>query len=188
MRSLRQRSVVGGEEDVVAHRAQQVLDVEKYMQWMAVNALLKNPDTLDELFLYEVRGKDSGPAPLRIMAWDYDDLFVTEPKPDSVPATLLFSGQDRFDFSIKRHPQLYEAYRKTMRRLLSDQLTIEKVIGLLRQTQALRDGLDDGLPEEDQKTAQAERAEFVKKSEDILRKRHAELLKALDAADPSTPR
>ena len=53
----------------------QLIDLYAYLTWSGVNSILRNSDTVDELFLYEVREDQNRPGRLRSMAWDYDEIM-----------------------------------------------------------------------------------------------------------------
>jgi hypothetical protein len=69
-----------------------------------------------------------------------------------------------------------------MSRLIENELNPRRLIPMLRQTQAMRDELDDGLPPDVQQQARARRAELVDQYEAALLRRHAELRAALGPA------
>lgn len=52
---------------------EQVLDLDSYLRWLALNSLLRNGDYSDELFL--VGASKNGAPYFKILPWDYDDLF-----------------------------------------------------------------------------------------------------------------
>jgi len=155
------------------------LDLEVYFSWLGINSLLMNEDSLDGLFLYEVRGEHTRPQPLHIMGWDYDRIMAAKPKKDSVEDTLMFSAKDAIDFNIFRHSEMYTRYRKSLFELLSKRLSSERLVTKLRKIHEMRKRLDDGLPPDDQALRSQARAVAVAEIETRLRDRHAELLNLL---------
>ncbi len=162
---------------------ERVIDLEAYVTWLATNSILKNADTVDELFLFEVRKDRSQPEPLRIMAWDYDEILQGRHTTKMFPDPLMFARRTTaLDDLIKSDPKLYGRYRSTLRRLLTRDLTIERLVEELREVQALRDGLDDGLAPEVQDEKRRQRKATVDKFESDLRERHATLLERLESS------
>jgi hypothetical protein len=162
------------EDPVAAY--QQRIDLDAYMRWTAFNALVVNYDTIDELFLYEVREERERPVPLRVMAWDYDDIYFDGEKDDAVDDPLMHSALGDFDAAIVREPELYERYRAVMREMLVEQLPVDHMIEYAKAMQAKRDGLDDGRPEEVQAEARQARRRLVREFLEDIETRHAELL------------
>lgn len=174
-----QRVVREGAEDTVA-ALEEVIDLKAYLTWMAVNSILKNDDTDDELFLFEVRKDRHKPQPLRLMAWDYDEIYQEHPAEHKYTDPLLFATwPTQLDLLIRKDPALYERFRKSMQRLLTTDLTIEHMVERLREVQELRDGLDDGLGPAVQEESRRLRAVEVDRFEQAMRERHATLLERM---------
>jgi hypothetical protein len=56
------------------------LDLDQYLRWLAFNSLVRNGDYLDEVFFYQEHDSLGRPEPLRLVAWDYDDVFHRWPQ------------------------------------------------------------------------------------------------------------
>lgn len=152
-----------------------VLDLDQYFTWLGVHVILRNPDHLDELFLYEVRANRAVPTPLEVMAWDPDAMLGAFPKKGAARDPLLFSALGTIDSRIKETPALYARYRAVLRGLLEERLPLERLEEILDSVAALRDGLDDGRPAEEQETRRKERRVMVERMRSLIRLRHARL-------------
>ncbi|MCA8973102.1 MAG: CotH kinase family protein, partial [Planctomycetes bacterium] len=73
-----------GDADERAARFARLVDVEALCGWVAFNSLVRNADSVDELFLFEVRRTDDELGRLGLMGWDYDDLMSPAAHPDFV--------------------------------------------------------------------------------------------------------
>jgi len=97
-----------------------LLDLEKYMKWLAFNYFIKNGDYTDEVFFF------INPEDYRfdIIAWDYDDIFASAPhegretKQNKIGDKYLFSSEDRLDQVIANDPYLYELYLRQLNEVL----------------------------------------------------------------------
>ena len=152
------------------------LDLDDYFTWLAACSVLMNPDVADELYLFEVRKDRARPAPLRVLAWDFDDM-AGKPGPGAVGDRLIFSCKYPLDLRVRESERLYGRYRQTLRHLLTDELAIDRLVAALHEVGELRDGLDDGRGQAVQAEARRLRAEAVAEIERKLRARHAELLR-----------
>ncbi len=161
------------------------IDLDAYFRYLAANTILLNEDMQAELFFYERRADVSHPDPLRLMAWDLEDIGSAEGKPDAVADPLIFSGRDRMDFHAHEQPRLRARYREVLAELLHEVLTPEYISSLLHTVRMLRDGLDDGLPESVQAEARRARATYAAELEERLLARHAELVGLLASATES---
>jgi hypothetical protein len=155
------------------------IDLDAYFRYLAVNTILLNQDMQAELFFYERRADSSRPDPLRLMAWDLEDIGSAAPKPDAVADRLIFSGQDRMDFHTHEKPRLRARYREVLAGLLHEELTPAVISSMLHSVRMLRDSLDDGLPESVQLQARRARAGFAAELEELLLARHAKLVRLL---------
>jgi hypothetical protein len=127
----------------------EALDLDQYMTWLGFNSLVQNSDFLDELFLYEVPADPSSRAPLRICAWDYDDIMKPPGHPKQVLVdSLLYACESDIDRSIRDDPELYARFRDRLRQLLEDTLTEAHLTATLDDVQRTLQSIDDGLPSE----------------------------------------
>jgi spore coat protein CotH len=163
-----------GAADTAAELAQ-ALDETSYFRWLAVNALLRNADSLDELFLYERRGDGGSPAPLRVLAWDYDDIIDSELKPGALSDPLLYGSLDPLEHRVATDRELYTRYRRFLKVILANELSLGRVERVVLEMQALRDSLDDGSPAENQRRARKRRAAYVDEMLATIRESHRQL-------------
>ena len=91
------------------------MHVEDYMRWLAFNYIIKCGDYSDELYFYV----DPETKRLRIIPWDYDDIFMIHPhegikerNSKISPSSLVFSSEDKLDVKIANDPFLYAQYVK----------------------------------------------------------------------------
>jgi spore coat protein H len=99
------------------------MDFEQYATWLGFNYFVKNGDYADELYHYI----DPGSLKYKIIPWDYDDIFSTQPhegwklrKERLDPSLLIFSSEDPLDIKIAMDPFLYEKYQETLQGLLNE--------------------------------------------------------------------
>lgn len=92
-----------------------VMHLEDYMRWVAFNYIIKCGDYSDELYFYV----DPETKKLRIIPWDYDDIFMTHPhegikerNSKMAASALIFSAEDKLDVKIANDPYLYAQYVK----------------------------------------------------------------------------
>ncbi len=157
-------------------KLERALDLDAYLTYLAANSVLLNADTGAELFFYERRNDPNRPAPLRPMAWDLDDIGSRRAKPGSLDDPLIFSSRDPFDRLIHQDPSLRARYTTILVHLLREQLTESYLREALTGALRMRDALDDGLPEAEQRAAQTKRAAFAKRLEQRLLERRRVLL------------
>jgi spore coat protein H len=107
----------------------EVMDLQDYMRWLAFNFIIKCGDYSDELYFYS----DPGSKRLKIVPWDYDDIFMTHPhegieeRNKKMDATaLIFSSEDKLDVKIANDPYLYEKYTQHLASVLNE-LSSEKI-------------------------------------------------------------
>jgi hypothetical protein len=158
----------------------EILDVDQFLTWIAVNSAICNRDSTDELFLFETRNDSEQPGRLRIMAWDYDDILFYKQPADRLSNPLMFAYEDGHERHVASDQAFNTRYRSILTRLLGAELSEEKLVRRLRDAQALRDSLDADDPSPAAaETARAARAAYVKTAEQVLRDRHAHLTAAL---------
>jgi len=102
-----------GEE--LYNKLNEVMHLEDYMRWLAFNYIIKCGDYSDELYFYV----DPETKRLRIVPWDYDDIFMSHPhegikeRNSRMPTSaLIFSSEDKLDVKIANDPYLYSQYYK----------------------------------------------------------------------------
>ena len=88
------------------------MDLDQYMKWLAFNFLTRNSDYTDEIYMYI----DPADNRLRIIPWDYDDVFSEQPHEGNttrrkVPGGKFnFSSEDRLDRVTITDEYLYTEY------------------------------------------------------------------------------
>ncbi len=109
-----------------------LIDIEQYMQKMAIDYILANGDYTDEVYLYGSNNRESG-GRFRIIPWDYDDVFNDKPHEigsgwgigtlfgdrsyasvqeviDEIGENPIYSIEDDLDYTIARDSFLYSKY------------------------------------------------------------------------------
>ena len=110
----------------------QRVDLEQYFRKMGLDYLLQNGDYTDEVYFYALVEQDQ--VRFRIIPWDYDDLFSTNPHEvgrnwgtghlfgdryyptrqdilNEIGTRLIFSIEDDLDYIIAMDPYLYRRYQ-----------------------------------------------------------------------------
>lgn len=182
LRRLRTLVEDSGTSDSAARLAA-ALDQSSYFRWLGVNALLKNADSLDEMFVYERRAAGASTAPLQVMGWDYDDIIDSELKPGALSDPLLYGSLDPLEHWVAADPGLRLRYRRSLNALLMDELSLGRIEQIVLDMQSLRDRLDDGSDPLEQRRARKRRAAYVEEMLANIRKNHRSLSKL--SADPS---
>ncbi|HEX6890938.1 MAG TPA: CotH kinase family protein [Chryseolinea sp.] len=111
----------------------EVMHLDDYMRWLAFNFIIKCGDYSDELYFYV----DPQSKRLKIIPWDYDDIFMLHPhegikernlKLD--PSSLIFSSEDKLDVKIATDSYLYDQYLKHFSAVVEElsMARIEKVL------------------------------------------------------------
>lgn len=106
----------------------QWIDLEMYMKWLAFNYYLYNGDYTDEIYFYPIPGSGR----FRIIPWDYDDVFASQPhegsitKLNAIGHKLLYSSEDKLDMKIASDPFLYDRYLNNLHQIMKS-LTPNKI-------------------------------------------------------------
>lgn len=161
-----------------------LVDLERYMTWLGFNSLVKNGDFADEVFFYQTADPQAPRTgePLRLVAWDYDDVFHPPGHPKKARGdSLLYACETHLDYRILRDPPLHARYAATLRQLLGTTLTPACMRSTLAAVHATLDSIDTGEAPAAQATARAARAEEIRRFERDLLARHVELVRALDS-------
>ncbi|MFD2201703.1 CotH kinase family protein [Shivajiella indica] len=96
------------------------IDLENYMRWLAFNYFVHNGDYADEVFFYA----DPKSGKLRIIPWDYDDIFAKAPHEGKevtdriLSGKLIFSSEDALDVKIATDEFLYAKYLQVFKEVL----------------------------------------------------------------------
>jgi len=133
----------------------QRIDLDQYFRKMALDYLLKNGDSTDEVYFYD---RDEGEhIVFGVIPWDYDDIFSTQPHEvgrewaigkvfgarryqshrdvlDQIRDKLIYSIEDDLDYIIATDSVLYARYMAAVRSLLLE-LGNEDVLEVMEQTQ-----------------------------------------------------
>ena len=138
-----------GEE--LYNRLSNYLDVEEYLQKIALDYLLMNGDYTDELYLY--LKEKNGRQVYGVLPWDYDDIFSELPHEigrdwavgklfgvrqymsiedvqNDVGSKMLFSIEDDLDYKIASDNYLYPLYIQQLSDLMTtlDEATLTLII------------------------------------------------------------
>jgi spore coat protein H len=107
----------------------EILHVDDYLRWLALNYIIKNGDYSDELYFYI----DSDTKRFKIIPWDYDDVFQQGPhegmevwRSKMDPNSLIFSSEDELDVAIAHDPFLYEKYKQHLTEVIKE-FSVQKV-------------------------------------------------------------
>lgn len=156
-----------------------VIDIEAYMRWMAVNSILQNFDYLDEPYFFEVRTDRERSNPLRLMAWDLDDIAYEVQKTGHLEDPHFYSALDRLDFAIHRNAELFARYKAILAQMLVE-LPIERIERYMNEALEFRLTLDDGRTAEVQAAFARDARRISQEHLAILTKRHAFLSALLE--------
>lgn len=123
-------------DDELADYLAERMDIDQYLRWVAINSLLQNADTLDEVLFISTESIDAGGRPsdyFRLMAWDPEDIQgacapVLEPFQD--PHGLVFCQEAAFERDILARPGIYARYVSILKELLQE-LTPERYRAVL---------------------------------------------------------
>lgn len=97
------------------------LDLDLYMKWLAFNFFVRNGDYTDEVYFY----LDPSARKFKIIPWDYDDIFFSEPHEgyqttsELTKNKYIFSAEDLLDQRIASDPYLYKIYLGQLVELLN---------------------------------------------------------------------
>jgi len=98
----------------------ELIDIPMYCRWLAVNAILRNGDYLDEVFFY----KQNGSERYLVAGWDYDDIFKPPHGNNDFETSLIYCNEDPLDEAIGNDSILYDIflneYEKLVTNVLSD--------------------------------------------------------------------
>ncbi len=122
----------------------QQMDIDAYMRWMAMNSLLLNGDTADEVYFYVDPEKyQAGQIYFKISPWDFDDMFkgyhssaINNRIFKNNPNQIIFNFEDRLDLKISEDPVLLEKFKSVMKEVITGALSQEKTDELLESIRA----------------------------------------------------
>jgi len=98
------------------------LNLNKYMQWMAMNYFLCNSDYTDEIFFFSNTINNS--TYFDIIPWDYDDILSIPPHEGwdhrhvKIGNKLIYSVEDSLDLKIAVDEYLYSKYLSNLTYLM----------------------------------------------------------------------
>lgn len=144
---IKANQLISPEEKRKAYEA--CIDLEQYMAWLTFNSLVEYPDSLDELFLYQVKDEAGNRSLMKITGWDYDQLFHPPARPENVVRSPLFSGaESHLAHFIASHPKLLSRYTQKMEQLLRELFTEQNIIAKLTQAKVALEQVSKQLPVE----------------------------------------
>jgi hypothetical protein len=156
------------------------LDLDQYLRWLAFNSLVRNGDYLDEVFFYQEHDSLGRPEPLRLVAWDYDDVFHPPGHKRAFSDSLLYSCEADIDSRIQSDPVLRARYAASLRQLLTAQLTEEHLVATLADIRRTVNGFDTGESAAVQTANRDERDAAMAVFQRQLLERRRVLLRRLD--------
>lgn len=164
-----------------ARRAfEQLLNLDQYCTLLAFNSLVKNRDSSDEIFFYELRASGSGSGVMNLTAWDFDDIMrPPKGRREAIDDDLLYAAESDLDKAIKSDDALYERFRSTFARLIEEEWTEAHLMETLDRVHVMLDGIDAGFDEETAKAKLAERDAMIAEFRRLLLARRAELVEIL---------
>ncbi len=115
------------------------LDINQYFRKMGLDYLLQNGDYTDEVYFYAMIRQNQ--IRYKIIPWDYDDIFSTNPHEvgrswgpgtlfgerkydshqdvlDEIGQKMIFSIEDDLDYAIAMDPFLYARFEETLVELM----------------------------------------------------------------------
>jgi hypothetical protein len=185
LRLVRALEELRGEE--LTAELRRLIDLDAYLRWLAFNSFVRNADSVDEVFLFQVPVPGRPHGLLRVMGWDYDDLRARRPAhPDRVLRDpLLFGAEDELDRAVQDDPVLYRRFEQIYRRMLEENLTPEHLSEVLARVERELAPVDLGWPAGRQKHFRARRARAIRDFELWLLERRAALLDFLPPGEGS---
>ncbi len=187
------------DEDLPQH-LRELMDMDHYFQWMAINSILENADTLDECFFVSTESMDASGLPtdyFRMMSWDPEDIQGVCPSGNlhRNDFDLTFCQESTIERKIINHPQLFRAYVDILRQVLGE-ITPEKYQALLDQIRSElfplleRDGVARAMqiPEtEDAQSLQRKILEAMEQSMEKFEARRSALEDGIQEYDAVAP-
>lgn len=117
-----------------------LMDVDRYLRWLAFNTFVRNGDTIDEAMFFA--SMEKGTLFFRHMGWDADDLFSACHHYSKYaledPYGLIYCAEGNLDHALLRSPALYARYVDHLEALLLHALPDELLAATMLQ---LRDEL-----------------------------------------------
>jgi hypothetical protein len=175
-KSLNQLRALNREDQVdnALEAYSQVIDIEQYFRWLAINSILQNHDYLDEPFFFERRTDKQTSQPLQLMAWDYDDVAMDVQKSGHVEDPHFWSALDKTDFAIHRNPELFARYKTALANMLVE-MPAARIEKYMRDALDHRLTLDDGRSPAKQAAYKKQAKEIFQEHLQLLKERHAYL-------------
>lgn len=111
------------------------MDIDRYIEFLALNSILMNGDSADEVFFYAVPKKEGKTPYFEVMAWDLDSLFE---KPHWFPqnsliwrgrikSTLFYSMESPLDRHLSHDHDIRLLLAREIDKLLTDDFTPAKI-------------------------------------------------------------
>jgi spore coat protein H len=118
----------------------ETMDLDQYLDWLALNSVVKNGDYADEVFFFANLKANSKPY-FKILAWDFDDLFGSihsipfyTRSCDDYEYAPVHNCESPLDRAIIKDPVAYmyllNRFKKSISNIVNDQLieNLEKQI------------------------------------------------------------
>jgi hypothetical protein len=163
---------------------EEILDLDGYLRWLAFNSLVRNGDSFDEVFFYLAGTAVEPGRRLRVMGWDYDDLWSKPAHPEDVlDDPLLFASAGDLDRRIQEEPLLYGRFRRVYRRLLAEELTPVRISAVAGTVAGELDELESGFDGAEDETFRRRRELAIRHFEKSVLARRERLMSVLGESD-----
>lgn len=105
---------------------EKIMNIKRYMIWLAYNTFVKNGDYTDEVFFLGrpvIEENILSGIYFDISAWDYDDLFQEPHKGNGIPGSLVYCNENVLDVTIAEDPYLYVKFQEYFLYMLENLIT-----------------------------------------------------------------
>ena len=160
-----------------------IMDLDAYFTWIAFNSLLRNADSMDEVFYYVVVDDRHPLGRIELMAWDYDDILKSRPDHGRLAFSnpLMFACEDKLDRLMPTHAALYGQYKRILHHLLENVLTPSEIIAAIDEIWREVDKIDMGLPAGTEANLKSKRKQIIQEAQENILARRMKLLQVLSA-------
>ena len=165
------------DHNLQAEKYRIIIDLDMYMKWLVLNSLLENGDSVDELYIYEVRKDSDKKGILKLFPWDYDGIQSNPAHPAKTHKDpLLWAAERKLDYEIINNPVLYNQLKNIMSSMLKNHLTKEYLSKILLGLEMELNSIDVGNSKNEIADIEQQRMLAIQKFRKRLFLRHDELL------------
>lgn len=113
-----------------------LINLTGYFQWLALNRILKNCDSTDELFISLEIGSN-GLKMAHFMGWDYEEIFCTKSRISMLDKEkiLLLGGANYINKAIVSNPKLFDLYKRVLEQTIFDHFSPKQIDSQIQYTQ-----------------------------------------------------